>query len=70
MGFISKIKPEKMPDINMKEKDLRQFKAALTRHLFVCRTKHLLNCILPVEKSLDLLRHIIGLFKKYIRKIK
>ena len=54
----------------MKEKDLDPFKAALTRYLFICQTKHLLNCILPVDKSLDLLRHIIGLLKKQLKKIK
>jgi hypothetical protein len=54
----------------MKEEELRQFKAALTKYLYICKAKHLLNCVLPVEKTLDLRRHIIGLIKKRIRKTK
>jgi hypothetical protein len=56
--------------INMKEEEIRRFKVALTKYLNACQTRHLFHSILPIDKLLDLRRHIIGLLKKRIRRMK
>ena len=54
----------------MKEKDLEPFRAALTRYLYICKAKHLLNCVMPFEKMWDLGRHIFGLIRKHTRHLR